>query len=244
MNKTILNILISKFLKKIVDQLPKIITIRSKKELVSDLQKLNNHFETIFDVGAHEGEYTDLFKENFRIKNAFIFEPIPKIYNFLKDKYKRHKKFLIFNNLIGEKNSIEYFNISPHFRSSSKKNVNKNSFYFKVKKVFLGEFYVNKIKVKQIKLDNFLSKVKTIDLLKIDVEGNELEVLKGCKILLKKKIIKVIYLEILNHNLYKDYSKKEIHSFLIANNFKLFRKYKTRILFAEDRLYVLNDLLK
>jgi len=233
--------MIARFLKKIIDQLPKFITLKSKKKLVSDLNSLNISFETIFDVGAHIGEYTDLFIHNFDIKKAYIFEPIPRLYNSLKTKYQDNKKIFLFNKLVGEDNSTQYFNLSPHLRSSSRKEINKNSLYFKIKKFFLGNFYSNKLKIEQIKLDNFINDIKRIDMLKIDVEGNELEVLKGCKNLLNKKIIKVIYIEILNHNLYKQYSKEQIHNFLIRNNFKLFKTYKTNFLFAEDRIYIQED---
>ena len=74
-------------------------------------------------------------------------------------------------------------------------------------------------------------------LLKIDAEGNELEVLKGCKLLIKKKKIKSIYIEILNHNLYKNYSKKLIEDFL-KKDFYLVNSYKSHVIFAEDRFYI------
>lgn len=143
--------------------------------------------------------------------------------------------------MVGQDNQAQYLNLSPHPRSASVKKINKNSIYFKIKKFFLGNFYENKLYIKSIKLDNFINDIKRIDILKIDVEGNELEVLKGCKSLLSKKIIKIIYIEILNHNLYKQYSKEKIHKFLIFNSFKLLKTYKTNLLSAEDRLYILED---
>lgn len=39
-------------LKNLIDQFPKFITLKSKKELVTDLKSLNISFETIFDVGG------------------------------------------------------------------------------------------------------------------------------------------------------------------------------------------------
>lgn len=235
--------MITGLFKKIIDQLPKFdITKSKKKTLLSDLDSLNINFNIIFDIGAHIGEYTDIFKENFDFKKAYIFEPVPELYEFLKKKYQLNKEIFTFNKLVGGENSSQYFNVSTHLRSSSRKEINKKSLYFKIKKIFLGNFYKNKIKIDQIKLDNFINEIESIDLLKIDVEGNELEVLKGCKNLLNKKVIKVIYIEILNHSLYRDYSKKQIHNFLIRNKFKLLKTFRTNLLFAEDRLYVLEDL--
>ncbi len=235
--------MITGLLKIIINQLPKFdITKSKKKNLLSDLVSLNISFDIIFDVGAHIGEYTDIFKDNFDFKKAYIFEPVPKLHKFLKKKYQSNKKIFTFNKLVGEDNSSQYFNISTHLRSSSRKEINEKSLYFKIKKFFLGQFYENKEKIDQVKLDSYINEIESIDLLKIDVEGNELEVLRGCKNLLNKKVIKVIYLEILNHTLYKNYSKKQIHDFLIKNKFILFKTYKTNLLFAEDRLYVLEDL--
>ena len=72
--------------------------------------------------------------------------------------------------------------------------------------------------IKTITVDQFLNKSKlSVDLLKIDVEGSELKVLKGCQKNIKN--IKVILIEILNHNLIKDYSREDIFSFFIKNNF-------------------------
>ena len=125
-----------------------------------------------------------------------------------------------------------------HSRSSTKMKLNNKSKYYKVKKFVLKNLVKNKVNMQQIRLDNFINKVKKIDILKIDVEGNELNVLLGCKKILQKNKVKSIYIEILHHNLYKNYSSKKIHNFLIKNNFILYNSYKTSILFQEDRLYV------
>ena len=78
-------------------------------------------------------------------------------------------------------------------------------------------------------------KIKPIDLVKIDTEGHELEVLKG----MEKKIrgIKLIMIEFRKDTVYLSYKPKEIHNYLIENNFELKKKFKFPFTRWEDRIY-------
>tara|TARA_B100000003_G_C10926314_1_gene369284 strand:- start:1352 stop:2047 length:696 start_codon:yes stop_codon:yes gene_type:complete len=214
------------------------ISKRNKSRFLKDLKKLNFNEIVFFDIGAHQGEYSDIIIEEFTKKQLFLFEPLDKFYQFLKKKYKGKKYVSIFNKVVGEKNRKINFFISTHSRSSTKMKLNNKSKYYKIKKFVLKNLLKKKVNIQQIRLDNFINKVKKIDILKIDVEGNELNVLLGCKKILQKNKVKSIYIEILHHNLFKNYSSKKIHNFLIKNNFILYNSYNTRILFQEDRLYV------
>jgi hypothetical protein len=70
-------------------------------------------------------------------------------------------------------------------------------------------------------LDDIFKKKINIDLLKIDTQGNELNVLKGSKKLLKN--IKFIKLELMLYDYYeKSYSISDIELFLKKFNFKIF----------------------
>ena len=84
--------------------------------------------------------------------------------------------------------------------SSTFKEINLDSKYFKIKNKLLGKLIDNsqKIPVDQIKLEDYINdkNLDKLDLLKIDTEGHELEVLKG----LGKKIQKVKYILIEFHN--------------------------------------------
>ena len=83
-----------------------------------------------------------------------------------------------------------------------------------------------------------MKKIKSIDLLKIDTEGNELKVLKG----LGKKIIiiKAILIEFHNNKIYKNYNSKLIHKYLLKNNFILKKKFHFPFTEWEDRIYQKN----
>lgn len=219
-----------------------ILLFQKNDEMMGDLKKILPKNAFVIDVGAHIGEFTNrLFEnvsKNFRVN---LYEPIPDYYNYLKKYFKTHKNIKIFNYVVGRIKTKKLFYISlSHPRSSTVKKINKDSFYFKLKKIITG-YKSRKIFIKQINLDKHIKK-QNIDLLKIDAEGNELEVLKGCQFLLQNKKIKFILIEILNHNLYKNYNKKKIFSLLKKNNYYLIKKYKYLPLFAEDRLYGLKKI--
>lgn len=95
-----------------------------------------------------------------------------------------------------------------------------------------------KEKLNCITLDSFIKKRKIIDILKIDVEGSELNVLKGCKKNIKN--VKVILIEILHHDLIKNYSKNDIFRFLKNNGFRLHSSLKFPFYRFEDRIYINN----
>jgi hypothetical protein len=97
-----------------------------------------------------------------------------------------------------------------------------------------GGFLDRQIRIKTVMLNKYIS--KSVDLLKIDVEGSELKVLKGCKKNIKN--VKVILIEILNHDLIKGYSKKLIFSFLKKKGFYLHSVCKFPFYKFEDRIYV------
>ena len=102
--------------------------------------------------------------------------------------------------------------------------------------------------VKMIKtdtLDNIIKKskkkIKEIDFLTIDVEGNELEVLKGFNI--KKYKPKVISIELINRNINSFYEqdikviqKSKIYKYMINRNYKLANWIHDDLIFVSKKL--------
>tara|TARA_B100001013_G_C24592565_1_gene435403 strand:- start:333 stop:1076 length:744 start_codon:yes stop_codon:yes gene_type:complete len=109
---------------------------------------------------------------------------------------------------------------------SSLNTISKNHTLF-LKKAF-GKTNLKKRKIKTNTLNSILKKhnIKEIDFMNIDIEGNELEVLKALN--LKKIAIKVICIEIVNYQIYSNVikiNKKKIFNILKKNNYRL--KFKT-----------------
>jgi FkbM family methyltransferase len=174
--------------------------IPDKKEisiLREELNKVKNKDTLYFvDIGANIGSYTIILSD--LTNNLIAFEPHPISFqrlmmnmelNGIDNKY-------FYNNAVGDSDEKVYF---TDYGSSS--TINKIS----TKKTNL--------EVKQVKLDDVLSKFKEQEfLLKIDVEGFEMNVIRGMEKLIKEnKIIGILYETF-------DY---EINKYLELNNFKI-----------------------
>jgi FkbM family methyltransferase len=229
-------------LKNIIYYFTSVLAYYHERKIINKLNLLNFHPKIILDVGAHIGEMTEIFLKNFtNINKIYCFEPQKKIFSFLKNKFKKNPKVVCINKACSDKITVSAFNISFHRRSSSLEKINTNNFYHKIKSfIVLGkirDLFHSRVKIRTITLDKFLkNRISLVDLLKIDVEGSELKVLKGCKKNIKN--IKVILIEILNHNLINNYSAEDIFYFFKKNNFELFTVCKFPLYRFEDRIYI------
>ena len=194
--------------------------------LLNELPLIDN----CIDVGSNKGQFALVLKRYFTKAKIFSFEP--QIKNLIiQKKFLNNSKF--YNCCLGNKSSFQIFNITDRDDSSSllEPSIFKNSIY----KI------VNKISIKVEKLDNIIKlNYKNKNLLKLDVQGYELEVLKGSK----KNLSKIDYI-IIELGTKKSYlrqpSKFETINFLKKNNFKLQKiSNKTKIMnsWEADFLFV------
>ncbi len=213
-----------------------------QKRIVNFLKKHSTEINTLIDVGAHKGVYTDLFNNNFIIKEIYMFEPQKEIFKFLKSKYKKDKEISIYNNAVSNKNTSQKIYINKHDLTSGLTQINKKNFYLNIKaKLFGGninEMVTQTYKVKSIKLFDFFKKkkIKSIDLIKIDTEGHELNVLEGLGSQISN--IKIILIEFHNNEIYLNYDSEKIHKFLVKKRFKLQKTFKFPLTKWEDRIYI------
>ena len=88
-----------------------------------------------------------------------------------------------------------------------------------------------KVKVSKTTIDRYCQKqnIKSIDILKIDVQGNEINVLQGAEQMLKERRIKLIFTEISIAPNYKEQSEiDEVLKLLRENNYKIFNFFKMK----------------
>jgi FkbM family methyltransferase len=204
-----------------------------KRKIIQFFNKKNIATDTIFDIGGHHGETLSLFLNNFSVKKIYSFEPIlenfqrlNQLSNLLEKKYK--VKIVRENYGCGVNAGQFRINQLNESSSSTIKQLNLNSKYFKKKDFFLN--LKNNIKLTNIKLINLSDyiqskSIKKIDLLKIDTEGYEFEVLLGLN-----KDINIVNCILFEHHyddmIEKKYKFSDINNFLINHNFRQILKLK------------------
>ena len=204
----------------------------------------NFKIKTIFDVGAHKGEFLKLIKKIENFEKIYSFEPQKKIYQNL-NLLSVENKIFCFNLALGNNNEIRNLKINKKSSTSTFSEIDDLSLWYKIKSFIVGgspkSSFIYEEKVNVMKLDDFCDdyKISNIDLLKIDTEGHEKQVLEGALNLIKEKKIKYILLEFQLSNMYNNYSTNDLENFLDNCNFKLLKKYKFPFIPIEDRIYSL-----
>jgi FkbM family methyltransferase len=210
-------------------------------------QNKYNNFKLLIDIGAHKGESIKLFSKNFIIKKIISFEASPINFEYLKKKIKDNKQgynnteIVLENTALGAEDKIIEFNQFNESSSSTIKEIDKESKYYK-RKFRLINFLNNKetyqkIKIKISKLKDYIEKnnIKKINFMKIDTEGYEFEILLGLEN--KIKIVDIIMFEHHYDNMIKKgYTFEDINKLLIKNNFN--KIYKSRMPFRKTFEYI------
>ena len=211
-----------------------------QKRIASYLKNKINKIDILFDVGSHMGTYTDIVVKAYPNCKSFLFEPQSKIFKKIEQKYLNNKNIDVFNLAISDTEKKQNLNLNNHDLTASLLDFDPKSNYLKFK-AKLYQTDINNMNygtelVQTISLDKFIidNNLEKIDLLKIDTEGNELNVLKG----LEKKIniVNNILIEIHRRELFLNYNPEKIHQYLIGNGFKLKKKFKFPFCW-EDSLY-------
>ncbi len=211
---------------------------------------LKKNIDVYVDVGAHNGEMIEIISNKFIVKKILAIEPNPDCYLKLK-KLKYFKKLLIFNLALSDKKGFDFLKIGHISTMSTINDLNDKSVYTKFKKIIMSIFYFSnqiykrKIKIKKDLLSNILklSKIKKIDLLKIDTEGHEFNVLKGAKNFLKNTHL-VLFEFHYDDSIIKKYSYNDVNNFLQKKNFKLISKNKMILRKGYELIYKNNNFLK
>lgn len=161
------------------------------------------------DVGANVGDYSMKIMQIEPTTNVYSFEPHPNTFSKLVGTSQKFG-FNVFNLGCGSDNIklrlYDYANYNGTQHASLFKDV--------IEKIHKSES--KEILVDIIRLDDFANEhgIKEIDLLKIDTEGNELNVLKGCETLIKSKNVKIIHFEFNDMNIVSRTFFKDFYEFL------------------------------
>lgn len=161
---------------------------KSSEIATNDWSNLDNLVDyenkIVVDVGASLGATAQLFSTRASIVHAF--EPHPRNYQFLLDQIKIRNKDNIFayqKAVSNQAGKVHFFGRESHgIHSLGEHNKGTVTETFEVEAIRLDDFWKQNIK-------------DVVGLLKIDVEGFELEVLQGAAELLQKKKIEAVLFE-------------------------------------------------
>ena len=181
----------------------------------------------IFDIGAYVGDTIKQFKSSFPESYIHAFEPFDESFSILKNRFQKTENLLLNNIALGNSPlSDAKMYITRNKGSSSLLQPIKDANQFWEGNPLLTQ---KEVKVDITTIDSYCLKqnINSIDILKMDVQGNEINVLKGAKQMLKEKRIKLIFTEIsIAHN-YKEQSEiEEIIKLLRVNKYKIFNSLK------------------
>ena len=165
---------------------------------------------TFIDVGSHKGEVLELALKISKRGKHFAFEPIPYLFHKLNDKY-------------GSKCEVLNYGLSDQKKQSSFQHVTTNPAYSGIKKrTYPKEEQVETIQIQLDTLDNQLKQHDRVDMIKIDVEGAELEVLRGAKKIIEKFHPIIVFEHGLGASDHYNTSPEDILNFFDDHQYQLF----------------------
>jgi FkbM family methyltransferase len=183
---------------------------------------------TIFDIGCYKGKFSLGINKKLQNGKYYLFDANS---NLKEDLYKSLPFFKFYQTGIYSKVSTKsyYYNTGFPSSGSSIDCLTKDDWFWNLSRRFVTLNFFStykKYKIKTITLDKFSkdNKIGFVDILKIDVEGSELEVLKGAQNILKNTSI--ILLEIIDTNKMFLTKYKKIISLLKQYDFKIVKEKK------------------
>jgi FkbM family methyltransferase len=174
-----------------------------------------------FDVGACVGETISKFDGFDKI---YAFEPAPYVFNILVENHKNDPRIEFYEMAISDEDGVKSLKYHDKYGYSSFLEIDKEGEFAKKCQEFDPGFdnIISVIDVQTKRLDTFMQEncIEHIDFLKIDTQGNDLNVIKSLGKMINK--VDTIELEVQIKPLYKNSSsKEEIVDFMQRNNFNL-----------------------
>ena len=179
----------------------------------------------VFDIGAHQGNYTLMLADKFPGSRIFSFEPNPSSFELLTKRFSA------------------YWNVEPILAAVSNRDANavlfvdssnptsSHSTLLKDGQIsILNKSSLDEVEVETLTVDSFCeaNQIDSIAFLKIDTEGNELNVLEGAAGLLKEYRISIIQIEFTQLNIETRIFQRDIREQL--PNYEFFRLSENRLI--------------
>ncbi len=190
---------------------------------ISIAQSLNNvKGNTILDVGGGQATTAEIFQKAYPNHKIYIFEPIQSNAQIIAKTAIQYSNWNLITKAAGSQIGTSQINIAQRVTASSLLELDTNILGEGTYKDVLA--FKNTEAISLTTLDSEISSDAIIDVLKMDVQGYELEVLKGASSTIART--KVIVFEVNNHQGFKNApTYYNIDSFLRLHNFVLYDMY-------------------
>lgn len=201
----------------------------------------------IFEFGSRYGEDTIEFAKRFPHSRIFAFECNPNTLEFCRNNLKNYNNITLTEKAISNYDGeVAFYAIDKEKTITTWVDGNqgassllKASGKYEVEKYAQKEIYVDAITLKTFMLEN---NIDDIDLLWMDIQGGELNALKGLYDKIKK--VKIMHIEVEFFEIYENQPLfKEILSFLDESGFK-FLGFTQNGYYSADALFVNRDFYK
>ena len=152
------------------------------------IDKTKPPIKGVIHVGAHMGQEIPFYAQQLGLKDIRVYEPLPLVFPVLEANYGRLATCV--NKAVGAENGETEMNVETVNGGQSSSILPSKEHSIKYPHITFDK----KIKVEVVALDSDVPDKSLYDFLVIDVQGYELNVLKGAKELLSN--IRLIYTEI------------------------------------------------
>jgi len=181
----------------------------------------NNQSQNLFDYlwFFGDGDSSTIFARSFKNASIIAFEPVSETCELFRKKTVHLSNIKLLQKAISDKIGKIEVNVTENFKSSSilKLNADYNKDIDFSKNLSFQKTETVEMSTLDIELENY----NNIDLIKLDVQGAELQILKGASQTLKHT--NIILTEMSNHDSYINSAKYfEVDAYLRNNDFKLY----------------------
>ncbi len=187
-----------------------------------DIKKISpsRAFDTIFDVGANEGQSALEFERKLAPATIYCFEPFPKTFERLAKNTTGHSNIKPINTALGESSGWHTMYLTEDSLTHSLLPASIQA------KDYLGSMMERsgEVQVRTSTLDDFVQQeqIRHIDLLKLDVQGFELKVIQGAARTLEARQVSMLFTEVNFVQLYEEQAYfHEIYQTLMEKDFKV-----------------------
>ncbi|MGD0510700.1 MAG: FkbM family methyltransferase [Candidatus Micrarchaeaceae archaeon] len=172
---------------------------------------LGSQFPVIFDVGAHHGHVSLLFRRLFPQSVVYAFEPFPASFEILKRNTSVDPKIKAFNFGFSDTEGAKPFSINASSATNSLLETDARGKEAWGKDLLETE---QRVSLPFTTVDLFLAKmnIKAIDILKLDVQGAEFQILRGARASIAASLCRLVYSEIIIQPTYR--GQKDLHEVL------------------------------